>query len=485
MRRVTTLCLIPVLLIAFFLPVYAEENEAENITGSTSISGSNLDDYGILTDGLEAETLYVGDSLTLTNESGIGSLYIVLEFPCAYVVRDLDTGKSFSEADKGFLHVFADMEARLGYVPSRIEVQFPGGAWIGEIQVFSTGVVPAYVQNWQQPLTGGTDIVLFSTHGDDEQLYFAGLLPYYAAERGLNVQVVYMTSHSNLDGSLRQHEMLNGLWAVGVRTYPVFGAFPDFKIMDREETYLEYENLGFPRAELLEFVVENIRRFQPLVAVGHDLNGEYGHGMHMVYADLLTQAVTLSTDPRQFPESASRYGVWDVPKTYLHLYPENEIVMDWDQPLEAFDGLTAFEVTQQYGFPCHISQQYPLYTNWLYGKGTITKASQIGTWNPCYYGLYRSTVGEDVEKNDFMENLTSYGEISRESEAREQELRNALTLARQQHTQEPKLLRPAEEEAQGPAADPRKFPALAMAISVLTLAIILVFFVSNKFFEKK
>ena len=68
----------------------------------------------------------------------------------------------------------------------------------------------------------------------------------------------------------------------------------------------EEANIGqvgcYSREELLRFVVDNLRRFKPLVAVGHDLQGEYGHGMHMVYSDLLTKAVEVSADPAVFPD---------------------------------------------------------------------------------------------------------------------------------------------------------------------------------------
>jgi hypothetical protein len=171
-------------------------------------------------------------------------------------------------------------------------------------------------------------------------------------------------------------------------------------------------------SDILSFVVEQIRRFRPKVAIGHDLEGEYGHGMHMVYAEQLCKAVEISMNKSEFPESAAEYGVWDVPKTYLHLYPENPIVMDWDQPLESFDGMTAFEVTRDLGFPQHESQQ--TYYSW-YFKGMQTSAD-ITQYSPREFGLFRSTVGTDAQKNDFLENITTYAEQERlEQERLEQE----------------------------------------------------------------
>jgi hypothetical protein len=204
----------------------------------------------------------------------------------------------------------------------------------------------------------------------------------------------------------------------------VFGRFADFRIDDLQGSYDYYEKTyDTTQDDLLSFVVAQIRRFKPLVAVGHDPEGEYGHGMHMVYADLLMKAMELTGDETKFPESADRYGTWQIQKVYLHLYEENQIVMDYDQPLAQFGGMTAFEVTQKLGYPCHESQQWTWFTGWINGKtDPITKASQIKKYNPCKFGLYYSQVGEDIAKNDFLENITTYAEQERlEQERLEQE----------------------------------------------------------------
>lgn len=484
MRRIGILAFALLLMAVMALTTCAAE-EAEDITVSTVVTGYGEEDYSFLTDGLESASVFVEKKISFQNDGGIASMYLVFDFPCGFVVQDLENGRSFTQYNPGYLHVFVDLEEKFGYAPREIAVSFSEPAWFAEARFFSSGEVPDTVQKWQPPLNGSADIVLFSTHGDDEQLYFAGMLPYYAVERDVNVQVVYMTDHGNLSGSLRQHEMLNGLWAVGIRSYPVFGPFPDIKLPSLEKTYAEYENMGFSRENLLHFVVENIRRFKPLVAVGHDLAGEYGHGMHMVYSDLLTQAVQIGSDPEAFPDLALCYGTWDVPKTYLHLYPENGIVMDWDQPLERFDGMTAFAVTQNLGFPCHVSQQYPLYTNWLYDNGNITLASQIIDWSPCYFGLYRSTVGEDVQKNDFMENITPYREIFREADEKEARRRNAVLLAQEAHKKDLRLLRNPQEEKLEKNVEKVQFPAFSILVGLTAIVCMTVLLKKIKYFEKK
>lgn len=353
-------------------------------------------------------------SLTLENSAGIGSLYFIYQFPyeAGYTVTDNATGKSFVAGKQGFLHEYLDLQAKFGTAPTSVTVTYDQGkVYICELMLYSSGKVPDTVQQWKAPAENQTDLLLFSTHGDDEQLFFAGVLPYYAKALGYNVQVVYLTDHRN-NSNTRVHEMLNGMWAVGCDIYPVFGSFPDFLKETLNATYAEFKSYGFTRNDILEYCTEQIRRFKPKVIVTHDFNGEYKHGQHMVYADCVSAALELAANPAKFPGSAELYGTWDVPKAYFHLYWENIIVMDWDTPMEELDGMTPFEVTQKLGFPCHKSQQWTWFKGWINGKNgvVITRADQIATHSPCLYGLYRSTVGPDVEKKDFFENVTTHAQ---------------------------------------------------------------------------
>jgi len=427
-RRFLISMLLLALAVGVLPPVHAAgETVAQDITKSTIFSGSGYSTFDFLSDGDTKK--YIASSgnaqITLENPSGIGALYLLFDLEYGeYTVTDNDTGKTITAGKHSFLHDYMALETPA----TSVTVSFSGGkVHLSELTVFSQGQAPDYVQQWGAPLDAKADIVLFATHGDDDQLFFAGLLPYYARERDCGVQVVYLTDHRNLTNA-RTHEILNGLWSVGVTAYPVFGSFADFRIDDLQGTYDYYEDLGTSKEELQSFVVEQIRRFKPQVAVGHDIKGEYGHGMHMVYTDLLIHALDMTNNPEMFPESAQKYGLWDIPKTYLHLYEENQITLDYDTPLDSFDGMTAFEVTQKLGYPCHESQQYTWFTKWInwvnmsVGGTPVTKATQIKDYNPCLFGLYRSTVGADVQKNDFLENIVTYAEQERlEQERLEQE----------------------------------------------------------------
>ena len=448
MKNVLKLVLALMLAMALALPAHAAGN-AENVSDDSLVTAHSgfasltrlFDTYTVTPVNFED-----GATLTLSCEQGIGSLYLIFDLEYGpFTVSAGDQTRTFGE--NGFLHEFADLETAFGYAPEEITLTFGSGAGaLNELTVYTPGTVPESVQRWEQPKDGETDIVLFSAHGDDEQLFFAGLLPYYAAERDARVQVVYLTDHRNLT-NVRCHEMLNGLWAVGVRSYPVFGSLPDLLTQSANQTRILFRERGISEEEVLAFVVEQLRRFHPLVAVGHDLQGEYGHGQHMFYADLLTRAVQISNDPMQFPESAETYGIWDVPKTYLHLYPENSIRMDWDQPLSAFGGMTAFQVSRDLGYPCHETQ----YWDFAWYLSYAESAASIRNYSPCDYGLYRSTVGPDVKKDDFLENLKTHAQRKAEEEAArlaaEEEARKAeeARLEAEQLAEEERLRR---EEAE-------------------------------------
>lgn len=421
MRKVRTLMSLAliVLLLLPYCPVSAlvstETAPANDLTASTAITGTGYDSFSFLQDG-NASTYRTSSGnarITLENPKGIGSLYLMFDLEYgSYTITDNKSGFTVTAGTYGILHEFIDLYSLLGACPTSVTLHFDSGSVrLSEIYTFSYGQTPDFVQKWQAPLENGADIVLFSTHSDDDQLFFAGLVPLYAGEKKCRVQVVLMTDHREgpYATNLRTHEVINGLWAAGLTAYPVFGQFVDYRIDSLEGMYAYYEKQGTTREDLMNFMVTQLRRFKPQVAITHDINGEYGHGMHRIYADLLINALDITNDPAQYPDSAEKYGTWDVPKAYLHLYSKNRIVIDYDTPLDRFDGMTAFQVSQKLGYPCHKTQQHTWFTTWINGSaGQITKATQITSYNPSCFGLYRSTVGEDVEKNDFLENITPY-----------------------------------------------------------------------------
>lgn len=335
-----------------------------------------------LTDGSVGSKCSFSDKGTVEVRSseGFAGLYLIFDRPALWTLVHQD-GSGEARGQDGFLHEYLPLE-RPEY---RVELVLPEGAVLCEVQAFGQGTLPARVQVWQPPCERA-DLLVLPTHADDEHLWFGGALPYYAGEKGYDVQVAYMTNHWG--EPCRPHELLDGLWTVGVRHYPVVSEFAD---LYASKESLEAARGVYDEQAVTAWQVEQLRRFEPLVVLGHDVNGEYGHGAHRLNAATLLKALEMSGDPAVFPQSAALYGTWQVQKCYLHLWPENTVQMEWgEMPLEAFGGKTALEMAAE-GFACHASQ-----TQWFQVKA--------GGRNDCRkFGLAFTAVGPDGAKNDFFE----------------------------------------------------------------------------------
>lgn len=254
---------------------------------------------------------------------------------------------------------------------------------LSEVRLIGEGELPPFVQLWE-PTVEKADLMVISAHPDDELIFMGGTLPYYAGELGKATVVVYLAGTNYY----REHELLDGLWLCGVRTYPVIGHRPDNYTSTLKDQYALWSE-----TKLQRMFVELIRKHQPEVVVTHDLRGEYGHGAHKATADSTRKAVEQALSASNFPNSAEEYGTWEVKKLYLHLYEERALEMNWRIPLGAFGGKTALEVARE-AYKCHTSQQKTRYA-----------VEDTGKYSNAQFGLCYTAVGEDVLKNDFFENI--------------------------------------------------------------------------------
>lgn len=410
-------------MLAFGMEVHSEEASYQNATFETE----GFKKPAVLYDGnRKTYSQCEGEgSATVSNSEGIYSLYIEFDRrPKEWTLTNPDTGESVTCGKNSFLHEFVDVAALFEKAPTELVLTYASETVVADIYAFSEGEVPEWVQIWQPPCEEA-DLLLLSSHSDDEQLFFAGVLPYYAGERGVKVQVAYVVQHFEANGAKnheRPHEQLDGLWTVGVRNYPVMSDFPDLyaESKDRDTAFQQasavYESVGITYDDFVSYITACIRRFKPLVVVSHDLDGEYGHGTHVLASAALTEAITYAADETRYPDSAVAYGTWEIEKLYLHLYEEKQIQMNFDVPLEAFNGKTAFEVSRD-GFNCHKSQHWTWFYKWMYGteEKPVKQACDIKKYSPCLYGLYSSKVGDDLTGGDFLEHVMTYEE--REQEA--------------------------------------------------------------------
>lgn len=347
-----------------------------------SFSFANIKDNNYLT----KVKLISPQNITITSDTEFAHIYVIWDKPPKN--WGLKTSSGIITCGKnGFLHEYIHLDNPEKKVTLITNEE---NNYLCDVYTFSENELPDWVQIWESSYLDA-DMLLFPTHADDELLYFGGILPTYAREKGYKVQVAYLTAH--VTESYRYHELLNGLWTAGIKAYPIISDFPDM-YADSLETAKKLYN----EEDIINFQVEQIRRFKPEVVIGHDLNGEYGHGVHMLNAECLLKALSLTENFEKHQESAIKYGTYKVQKCYLHLFPENQIVIDTSVPLTNFNDKTALEIATE-AFSKHKSQQ----------KYFSVKAS--GKYDLRKFGLAYTNVGDDIDKDDLFENVSYPKEV--------------------------------------------------------------------------
>ncbi|MBQ6133711.1 MAG: PIG-L family deacetylase [Lachnospiraceae bacterium] len=385
------------LLFSFFIPCIS--SKAEGLSFTATLDGRNVTQ--VLSDDDYSTTVKpgAGSELVITSEEPMQGLYLEWgRVPSEWLLKENESTTTFGT--HGFLHEYVPLSSS----QNSVTIVSKESMTLCNIRAIPIGTDPKTIaQVWEEPQEK-TDFLVFSTHADDEILFLGGVLAKYGGGEGLPVQIAYLTEFWSTE-PVREHEKLDGLWEAGIRRYPVDGGFRDYYAADLDEALSKYDH-----DKVLSWTVSTIRRFKPLIVVTQDLNGEYGHGGHRLLARCVTEAVERSMDPSFYPASAEEYGVFDVKKTYLHLYPENTITLDVRQPLPSMGGRSALEVARD-AYKKHVSQQ----KYWFYVTDDPKdyRASEI---NCSKFGLFRTTVGNDSGQNQMTENIITYEEEERLAE---------------------------------------------------------------------
>lgn len=328
-------------------------------------------------------------AITAPEGKPIAGLYVCFgNMPESWEIQTSDDGKDWFTAvpgDTRFLHAYVALPQPAQHVRLAVTSEKKTALRINDLFVLSEGDLPDWVQVWQ-PTEEKADILFLSTHPDDELIFFGGAIPTYAVEQQRKVVVAYFT-RSN---TTRTSELLNGLWHMGVRTYPVIGNFKDSYAKNLKAAYKSAGGKG----KVNEWIVGLYRQYKPEVVVTQDTNGEYGHKQHMMIADAAQNCIALAANEDEFTASTIAYGTWQVKKLYLHLYPENQITFDWTVPLKSMNGATGIELAEE-AYTLHKTQ-----------ASSGMSVTETGTkYDNRVFGLAFTTVGEDVRKDDFLENI--------------------------------------------------------------------------------
>ena len=157
----------------------------------------------------------------------------------------------------------------------------------------------------------GHRLLALFAHPDDEAFPVGGALAAHAA-RGVEIRLVTATSggegESRQDGaatretlgSIRRIELSCAVQALGLASHRVLG-YRDSGMAGSEAN--EYPNayINVPDEEMVEQLVEEIRRFRPQVVLTFESGGLYGHPDHIAISRQTTEAVRRSADADAFP----------------------------------------------------------------------------------------------------------------------------------------------------------------------------------------
>lgn len=361
---------------ALDISAQASWDECEEFSGKAIISCSDGDSGERLLDANYSTRCIFddGDTISIRSPENVQGIYVIWDRVPGTWLLTLDDGTQIECGKNGFIHEYV----AVGGSRSLTITILADDTRLCDVYLFGAGELPDWVQVWQPPYEQA-DMLIVSTHADDEALFYGGLLPTYAREYGYKVQMAYLTNHWK--EHLRPHELLCGLWEAGIKAYPQISGFEDWNAYGGRYSSEDFE----------KYEVWLLRRFKPTVVVTQDLNGEYGHPTHIMGSNAMLRAVVAAADPAQYVESAQEYGTWQVQKYYIHMYEKNQLVMNWHIPLRTFGGKTGIEIALD-SYSCHHSQLH------------LDFAVRESGYGDCrLFGLYSSTVGEDTGL-DLMEN---------------------------------------------------------------------------------
>ncbi len=411
-----------VLCVLVFIPtllVNAEQNSEEAHKLNIQITNSQGTAQNSLQDGstFSGVNFYEADTLKIVSDTAAQGIYILWQrYPLnGYTLEQNDTLQTLNN---GFFQEYIPINLQAN---DEIVLKFNSTAKPVEISLYGDGTLPESVHYWQSAVEKA-DILLLPPHADDEHLFFGGVMPTYLNMDNISVQVAYMVNHST--EPYRQQELLNALWEAGLRNYPVIGPFPD-----QYSDSLAHAKIIYDEQAVADYIADLYERFVPQVVVGHDFAGEYGHGAHMLFAEAMIKATQQTQAQPQ--------------KIYVHLYAENEIIMDVDTPLENYGGRTAFEVAQD-AFNHHNSQL------------TYFTVRKDGSYDLRKFGLAFNLVPVDTG-NDMLENITTYytqEQIALEEQAKAEA--EAAALAEKQAAEKAAAEAAAEAERQAIAEAERE-----------------------------
>ena len=166
-----------------------------------NISISSGQDSSVLHDEKYSTSIKLdeGTRITVSSETKMHSLYVIWD--CMVPEWTLQIGEnSYTYGKYNFLHEYIELPEETNelviVIPNagdQTPIKGLNKMRMSDIIAFDTPDVPVWVQKWEPPCEEA-DILAFSTHSDDEQIFLGGITPIYQAEKNMRVQFAFFTT---------------------------------------------------------------------------------------------------------------------------------------------------------------------------------------------------------------------------------------------------------------------------------------------------
>lgn len=238
-----------------------------------------------------------------------------------------------------------------------------GNASIAELQLFRVGEAQPYAHTGIHE----ADLLIVCAGATEECRLLGGLIPLYAGEHAVRTSVVYIRN----DYGYVTNESFDALAELGFTAYPVFMSRNDQHATSEERVRANW------RSTLNADLWQVIRKVKPKVIVTLAPGDKTQHARTRVAAKIVREIVQAYTKKVDMP----------LQKCYV-LSTEGTTLMDWNVPLSAFDGRTAYEIA------CSALRKYDSQRMFGYSAPETSR-----------FELIYTRVGEDVACNDLFEHI--------------------------------------------------------------------------------
>jgi hypothetical protein len=317
------------LLTALPAAAHAETETAATATDLTeqcvlTPSGDDADKAYRVTDAYTESYLELSKDkpLSITLPAGASAQGLYLEWydlPDSYTVEQYDAaGTLLSSAERQlYINCYFPLDA----AAASLKINCGGDAFLSGLHGYGEGTLPNTVQLWEPTLTQ-VDILFIGATPDAAVTDFYALLALYTVEHQIPTVLTVLEKESRTE----QGDLLAGLWHMGIRNYPVFGAFSALN----NDSYKRVRGWWGVSATH-SFIQDQLEAYGEKIVVTHE-NSENAFSAAAQY----TAEVVLDNTE----DAGDDYET--IQKVYC-VSPSGQTAIDLTQELITFDGATLLD----------------------------------------------------------------------------------------------------------------------------------------------